>query len=158
MKSLTLVAIVLFFVAFAGVYFYNSNQITNGEEEFRFLPLYAFVPGEALSVFNAFFFAFIVSLLLFGFGSVVAMALEGLKYGYLLSVAPSVGFHFFDLIFVVPELMACVAATTLGAGLILDYRGKASLFPYWNYSLRYFLFGFLLTVVLLGIRPFLVAV
>jgi len=159
MKSLTLVAIALFFVAFAGVYLYNSNQVANDLPGFEFKPPYAFVPGDGLSAFNAFFFVFIVSLLLFGIGGVVSMTLEGLKYGSLFSSSLAgivTGFHFFDLLFVIPQLMACFAATTLGAGLILDYRGKASLFPYWNYAVRYFVFGLLLTIVLLGLRPFLV--
>ena len=155
MKSLTLLAIVMFFVAFGAIYFYNVSQTT----PFEFKPIYAFVPGDVLSAFNAFFFVFIVSLLLFGVGGLVAMTLEGLKFGSLLffTLAGNVtGFHFFDLLFVIPEVMACIAATTLGAGLILDYRGKSSLFPYWNYAIRYFIFGLLLTVVLLGLRPFLV--
>lgn len=159
MKSLTLVAIVLFFAAFIGIYVYNSSQVTNNVAPFEFKPLYAFVPGDALSAFNAFFFVFIVSLLLFGIGGMVSMLLEGLKYGYLFSSSVNgivTGFHFFDLLFIVPQLMACVAATTLGAGLVLDYRGKTSLFPYWNYAIRYFVFGFLLTAVLIFIRPFLV--
>ncbi|MFH1247020.1 MAG: hypothetical protein V1644_01440 [Candidatus Micrarchaeota archaeon] len=159
MKSLTLVAIVLFFVAFAGVYFYNSSQAENNGELFQFKPPYAFVPGDMLSTFNAFFFVFIVSLLLFGMGSVVSMPLEGLKYGTLFYGYVNgviTGFHFFDLLFVIPQLMACVAATTLAAGLILDYRGKTSLFPYWNSAVRYFAFGLFITIILLGIRPFLV--
>ena len=66
MKSLTLVAIALFFIAFIGVYFYNSGQAANNLPGFEFKPPYAFVPGDTISAFNAFFFVFIVSLLLFG--------------------------------------------------------------------------------------------
>ena len=157
MKSLTFFAVALFFLAFGGVYFYNANQLQNSNLVFKFQPLYAFAPGDVLSVFNAFFFVFIVSLLLFGLGGVVSMAHEGAKYGYLLStISRPSGFHVFDLFFIVPQLMACIAATTLGAGLILDYRGKSSLFPYWNYALRYFGLGLFITIVLIGIRPFLV--
>ena len=161
MKSLTLIAIALFIVSLTAVFFYDSNQLTHKQPAFQFKPLYAFAPGDAVSAFNAFFFVFIVSLLLFGMGSVVAMILEGLKYGYLLfsafnGVAVS-GFHVFDLLFVIPQIMACVAATTLGAGLILDYRGKSSLFPYWNYAVRYFFFGIAVTGALLLIRPIMVS-
>ncbi len=159
MKSLTLVAILLFFVAFLGVYFYNSDQASKNLPGFEFKPLYAYSPGDAISSLNAFFFVLIVSLLLFGIGGVVSMTLEGFKYGYLLQtyLAGAVtGFHLFDLLFIVPQLMACVAATTLGAGLIRDYRGKSSVFPYWNYSVRYFIFGLAMTIVLILVRMLLV--
>ncbi|MBI4406780.1 hypothetical protein HY571_02605 [Candidatus Micrarchaeota archaeon] len=160
MKSLTFVAIILFFIALAGTYVYNVGQASAGEKLFEFRPVYSYVPGEVLSTFNAFFFVFIASLLLFGLGAILSMLLEGAKYGYLLSVlftGGSTAFHVFDLLFVVPQIMACIAATTLGAGLILDYRGKSSLFPYWNYGVRYFLFALLITLVLLGMRPFMVS-
>ncbi len=159
MKSLTLAAVLLFFVAFTGVYLYNSMQATEGNVPFEFKPPYAFAPGDLVSNVNAFFFVFLLSLLLFGVGGIVSMALEGLKFGYLLSASLAgiaTGFHLFDLLFIIPELMACIAATTLGAGLILDYRGKASLFPYWNYSIRYFSFGLFIMAALLAVRPFLV--
>lgn len=160
MKSLTFIAIVLFFLALAGMYVYNTGQAASGQPFFEFKPFYSYVPGDVTSTFNAFFFVFIVSLLLFGLGSVISMSLEGAKYGYLLSLlftGASTTFHIFDLLFIVPQIMACIAATTLGAGLILDYRGKSSLFPYWNYSIRYFLFALMITIVLLGVRPLLVA-
>ncbi len=159
MKSLTLVAVVLFFAAFAGTYVYNVEQAAAEKPIFEFKPLYAYVPGDVLSTFNAFFFVFIVSLLLFGIGGVFSMLLEGLKYGYLTSLLMAgslTSFHLFDLLFIVPELMAFIAATTLGAGLVLDYRGKASLFPYWNYAVRYFAMGLFITIILLAVRPFLV--
>ncbi len=161
MKSLTLIAILLFFLAFSGTYVYNVGQSSSGGKLFEFRPPYAFVPGDVASTFNAFFFVFIVSLLLFGVGGIVSMTLEGLKYGYLFSSSAAgiaTGFHVFDLLFVVPQLMACVAATTLGAGLILDYRGKTSLFPYWNYAVRYFAFGLFITIILIGLRPLLVLI
>ncbi len=160
MKSLTFTAIVLFFVALAGVYVYNVGQAASGAQLFEFKPFYSYAPGDALSTFNAFFFVFVASLLLFGLGAILSMLLEGMKYGYLLSVLFTGGpttFHVFDLLFVVPQIMACIAATTLGAGLILDYRGKSSLFPYWNYGVRYFLFALLITIVLLAVRPLLVS-
>ncbi|MFH0713668.1 MAG: hypothetical protein V1722_03905, partial [Candidatus Micrarchaeota archaeon] len=119
----------------------------------------AFVPGELFSEINAFFFVLIVSLLLFGLGGVVAMPLEGLKYGSMLFAMFSgqvSNFHVFDLLFIIPQLLACVAATTLSSGLISDYRGKGNVFSYWNRAVKYFILGIVLLVVLLVVRQFMV--
>ncbi len=153
MKSLTLLAFALFFVFTFGVYFYNSSTHSN----FAFSPPYGFTAGDGVSSFNGFFFTFIASLLLFGLGAVVAMAIEGLKFGSMLSaILISSQGHLYDVLFAVPVLVACMAATTLAAGLVLDYRGKASVFPYWNYAIKYFAVGLALNIALILVRSVVV--
>ncbi len=159
MKSLTIVALLAFLVAFAAVYFYNSDQNAKHLTTVKVTPPYAFSPGETIGEFNAFFFVFIASLLLFGIGGIAAMLLEGAKYGYfaskLMTGAPTL-FTFFDLLFIIPLVLSCIAATTLAAGLILDYRGKGSMWSYWSNAAKFFGFGLALLVILVIARPFVV--
>ncbi len=163
MKSLTIVALLAFLVAFAAIYFYNSDQTAKHLPTVKVTPPYAFSPGETIGEFNAFFFVFIASLLLFGIGGIVSMLSEGAKYGYfaskLMSDAPttaSTSFTFFDLLFILPLVLSCIAATTLAAGLIMDYRGKGSMWSYWSNAAKFFGFGLALLVILIIARPFVV--
>ncbi len=148
MDRLLLLTLVAFVVCFAGVYYVNS---TSASDQFEFVPPYYFETGEVFAIINSFLFVFIFSLLFFGYGAPIAMAVEGLKYGslYSLKALPE-----FDLLFVVPQALACYSAVLLGKSALDDFGGKGSLFEAWRPAFKYFVVSAVLLGALLVVRGF----
>jgi|GEM_PF-952235 len=149
MNALSLVAFGVLLVSFFGVFFYN---VVPGAEKVTYAPPYYFIKDDALSYLNAYFFVLIFSLLLFGMGAPVAMAIEGTKYAVLMSVLP-----LYDLVFIIPELCAMLAATKLGEGVMADWSGEGNIYNYWSEGIKLALIGFALLIVLMFARPFVLS-
>ncbi|MFH0835677.1 MAG: hypothetical protein V1834_00770 [Candidatus Micrarchaeota archaeon] len=148
MRTLAIFSLVVFAVAFAGVYVHNET--TTGPA-LQIIPPYHYETGELWSLLNAFLFVTIVSALLFGVAAPIALGIEGLKYGSMFSLKTM---PVYDLVFIVPQLFACLAATTLAHGTLEDYQGRGSLGDYWREAIKYFLIGLLLLGLLIFIRPY----
>ncbi|MFQ5405866.1 MAG: hypothetical protein ACE5DI_01775 [Candidatus Micrarchaeia archaeon] len=149
MNALAFLSIVALLLSFGVVFAANS-----AEEGSLGVPVpYVFVPGDWLSIVNSFFFVFLLSLLFFGFGGPVAMGFEGAKYAYFFVGGQM---SYFDIVFVVPQLLAVISASVLGQGAIDDYRGKGSVFVSGMQASKFFALGVGVLVVLLFLRPFLV--
>lgn len=120
---------------------------------YKYLPpyYYDYSTGGFYSLINAFLFVSIVSALLFGLAAPIVMGIEGLKFGSLASLKL---IPYYDLAFIVPELLAVLAATTLAYGVLQDYKGDGNLGDYWRESVVYFIAGLLLLGILLVLRPF----
>jgi hypothetical protein len=146
MNALSLVAFGVLLVSFFGVLAYNAIPDT---EKVTYAPPYYFVKDDGLSYINSYFFVLMFSLLLFGLGAPVAMAIEGAKYAVLLSVLPA-----YDLAFIIPELCAMLAATKLGEGVMADWSGEGNIYNYWPEGIKLALIGFALLLALMFARPF----
>lgn len=80
-------------------------------------------------------FVFAVSLLFFGFSSLLAMFFEGGKVGYLatcnvcaLDAKRIAGYPIFDFLMLLPAVLAAYAASSLGYAALVDYRGGGNIF------------------------------
>lgn len=113
-------SLLFFIIAMAGVFGYNNFYA----EKIVVRPPYFFQPGDVASHVNAVAFVFFFSLLAFGLSSVLALGIEGAKYGSLISTGAMSGF---EVVYVVPAILACFAATELGQGVLDDYEGKGNL-------------------------------
>ena len=149
MNALSLLAFGVLLVSFFGVLAFNSVP---SMVKVTYAPPYFFIMDDALSYLNAYFLVLIFSLLLFGLGAPIAMAIEGTKYAVLLSVLPA-----YDLVFILPELCAMLAATKLGEGVMADWSGQGNIYGYWSEGIRLALIGFVLLVILMFARPFLLS-
>ena len=81
------------------------------------------------------------------------MAFEGAKYAQFFALGQM---KYFDVVFIVPQLLAVISATVLGQGIVDDYRGKKSVFVSGVTAAKFFALGLALVIVLLLVRPFLV--
>jgi len=149
MNALSILAFGVLLVSFFGVYAYNSIP---GTDQVTYAPPYYFIKDDALSYLTAFFFVLIFSLLLFGLGAPIAMAIEGTKYAVIVSVFPV-----YDLVFIVPELCAMLAAAKLGEGVMADWSGEGNIYKYWSEGIKLALIGFALLLVLMFARPFVLS-
>lgn len=149
MNALSILAFGALLVSFFGVFAYNAVP---GTDKVTYAPPYYFIKDDALSYLNAYLFVLIFSLLLFGMGAPVAMAIEGTKYAVLLSVLP-----IYDLVFVIPELCAMLAATKLGEGVMADWSGEGNIYNYWSEGIKLALIGFAMLLILMFARPFVLS-
>jgi len=149
MNALSLLAFGVLIISFFGVFAYNTLP---GMEKVTYAPPYYFIKDDALSYVNAYFFVLIFSLLLFGMGAPVAMAIEGTKYAVLISILP-----LYDMVFVIPELCAMLAATKLGEGVMADWSGEGNIYNYWSEGIKLALIGVALLVVFMAARPFMLS-
>lgn len=149
MNALSLVAFAVLLVSFFGVYAYNMLP---GVDKVTYAPPYYFMKDDALSYANAYFFVLIFSLLLFGMGAPVAMAIEGTKYAVLMTILP-----LYDLVFILPELYAMLAATKLGEGVMADWSGEGNIYNYWSEGIKLALVGIVLLIILMVARPFVLS-
>jgi len=149
MNAVSLLAFGVLIVSFFGVFAYNSMP---GTDKVTYAPPYYFIKDDALSYLNAYFFVLIFSLLLFGMGAPVAMAIEGTKYAVLVSILPV-----YDLVFILPELCAMLAAAKLGEGVMADWSGEGNIYNYWSEGIKLALIGFGLLLLLMFARPFLLS-
>ncbi|MEM0475787.1 MAG: hypothetical protein QW343_03260 [Candidatus Norongarragalinales archaeon] len=134
-------------VAFAGVY---GAEAFSGVK-IRFSPPYYYASNDVLGAINAFSFAFLFSLLFFGYGGPIAMLVEGAKHAsFLASGAASV----FDAAFALPSLLACFSGVALGQGALREWRGTGSFFEEWSGAARFFAAGAVLLGVLLVAKRF----
>ena len=146
MNAVSLLSFAVLVVSFFGVFAYNTLP---GTEKVTYAPPYYFIKDDALSYLNAFFFVLMFSLLLFGMGAPVAMAIEGTKYAVLISILP-----LYDMVFILPELCAMLAAAKLGEGVTADWSGDGNIYNYWSEGIKLALIGFAMLVILMVARPF----
>ncbi|MFA5247603.1 MAG: hypothetical protein WC408_06985 [Candidatus Micrarchaeia archaeon] len=146
MNAMSIVAFGALLFAFFGVLAYNS---LSGMEKVTYEPPYYFVKGDSIAYVNAFCFVFLFSMLFFGMGAPAAMAIEGAKYAILFSILP-----LYDLLFVIPELLAMLAASKLGEGVMADWSGEGNIYGYWNEGVRLLLMGIAALVILIVAKPF----
>ena len=125
MNSLGLLAIATFFIAFSAAHYSGTHVQAQP---------FHFVAGEPISYANAFSFAFLFSLLFFGFSAPIAMLLEGLRYAGI-----AAGTQWYELLFALPELAAAYAAVLLGQGIVADLEGKGNVFTEWADAKKFFL-------------------
>jgi Mn2+/Fe2+ NRAMP family transporter len=155
MNSLSFFSIIIFFACFAAVFFVNSQAIQNHANLFSFNPPYA--ENGLMGTFNAFFFVLVFSLLFFGFTAPVAMGVQGLvlasNYSFFVAGLNN-NFSYWSFAFIIPQFFAVFAATSLGEGVIKDYKGEGSVYAGWNEALKFFLIGFALLVVFVLIQNF----
>lgn len=157
MNELSVLCFAVLISAFIGAYLWNSG-VTDPNSQAIIKPpyhfnvgsnLYAYSSDTILSFINAFFFTFIFSLLFFGYAAPIAMAIEGMKYGSLISLNL---IPYYDALFLVPQLIACVAATLIGQGIIYDYKGEGNIFEYWRRGAMYFTVSLIFLLLLLFTR------
>lgn len=149
MEFLLVFSIISFAAMFGAVYYLNTVQ----GFELSFTPPYYFKTGDWISLFNAFSFVFVVSLLFFGMGAPIALGAEGLKYASLYSLS---GMHWFDFSFILPEFIACFAAISLAQGVLSDYEGRESIKNYFHSSVKNLLLGLALLCFLIIARGIIV--
>lgn len=138
----------LFLVCFLSVYSFNAF---NPGEEYRFDAPYSFEVGGLVSIVTSYFFVFITSLLFFGYGAPIALAVEGVKYASLFSLS---ALPAFDLLFIVPQFLACYSAVRIGEGALEDFANRGSLYSRWRDAFKYFMISLVLLAVLLLLRRF----
>ena len=148
MTGLSLFSLIILATAFFTAFYLNANP----NYEFTITPPYHYVPGEFLSELNAFFFVFIFSLLFFGITAPIALGIEGLKWGSLYSIK---AITFYDLAFIVPQVIVSFSAIMLGQGIISDYEGKAALKQVLPTALTYFLAAIALFFAIYLLKPLL---
>ncbi len=148
MDKLVVLSGALFVACFFAVYFYN---VSNPGSEYCFEAPYHFKVGEFASIANSYFFVFITSLLFFGFAAPLALAVEGLKYGALFSLHAMPAF---DLLFFVPQALACRSAILIGESALEDFAGRGSFYANWRRAFKYFIVSLVLLGVLLVARGF----
>lgn len=155
MNLASMVSLAVLTVSLTGVYFLNASAVAQAKESqssaelFQFNPPYFYKSGSLTSYLAGFFFAFFFSLLFFGFGSVVAGALEGLKFGSILTsvlLTSSGAYSYFDLLFILPQILAVLAAASLGQAVINDYHGKGSINEAFGITGKYLGVGLILTI------------
>ncbi|MFH1056333.1 MAG: hypothetical protein V1717_00855 [Candidatus Micrarchaeota archaeon] len=147
MNVFIVLGIVVFVAAFAGVYFMNVSS----PQAYAFIPPYHFVVGEAASLVNSFLFVLVVSAAFFGLAVPIALGIEGLKYGSMLSTQTMPAF---DLLFAIPQLFAAYSASLLAQGVVDDYQGKGTVFMQWKDALKWFIAGVVALVILVLARPY----
>jgi len=133
--------------AFAGVYAVEAF----GGVHLRFAPPYYYASGDVFGVTNAFAFAFLFSLLFFGYGGPVAMLVEGAKHASFLATGAATAL---DAAFALPSLLACLSGVALGQSALREWRGEGSFFEDWGGGARLFIAGAVLLGVLLVAKRF----
>lgn len=149
MKAVFVLSVIIFAAAFGAVYSVNSFT---GYDVF-FKPPYHYAAGGLPSEANAFAFAFIFSLLFFGYSAPIALGIEGLKYASLYS-SGIIGLP--ALAFILPQFVACFAAMTLGEGAIKDYKGEGKMIDYAWKAFKYLAVAIVLFVAVFAANYFLV--
>ena len=146
-KKLVALTIAALIVAFAATYALEAFAGV----KISFNPPYYYASGDAFGVVNAFAFAFVFSLLFFGYGAPIAMLIEGIKYGSFLANGSAGAI---DAAFALPALLAGLAGVALGQGALREWRGTGSFFEDWGAATRFFAAGAVLLGVLLVIKNF----
>lgn len=151
MNGISLLAFAVLIASFFGVIAYNAIP---GNAAVSYSPPYYFAKSDWVGYANSFAFVLVFSLLFFGLGAPAAMAIEGLKYGVLFSAGV---LPVSDLSFLIPEILAMLAACTLGEGVINDWSGKGIIFNYWSEGMRYLAFGLASLAILVFVfhNPFI---
>ena len=148
MDKTFLVALALLAACFAGVYFVNTS---NPAEAVFVAPPYYSEVGDAGSFVASFAFVFLFSLLFFGYAAPVALAIEGAKYASFFTVR---GLPWFDLLFLLPEVLVCYSAILLGHSALAEFTSSGSLFATWRRAFKYFIVSAVLFGALLIARGY----
>ncbi|MBI5035805.1 hypothetical protein HZC09_00525 [Candidatus Micrarchaeota archaeon] len=130
MKVLLIVSLVFFAAVFVGVYAYNSAY----PDKIVLQPPYAYVPGDMASEASSLVFVFVLSLLFFGYSAPIALGIEAAKYASMISTNALPVTH---AAFILPAMLASVAAVYLGQGLLKDYKGEGNWIDYAQKSAYY---------------------
>ena len=146
MNGIALLSLLVLLLSLGGIFVYNSIP---GGDKFFYAPPYFFKRGDMLGFVSAFAFVLVFSLLFFGLATPVAMLVEGLKFGSLLSAGQMPAY---DLVFLVPEIFAMLAATGLGEAVMLDYSEKKTIYETWSANASYLTVGALLLAVFIVLR------
>ncbi|MFA6048568.1 MAG: hypothetical protein WC792_01300 [Candidatus Micrarchaeia archaeon] len=156
LNAFSVLALLALFAGFAGVFVVNATAQDDSQRAVVQAPFAtAFgAPGafSEIGAINSFLFVLLFSLLFFGIAAPLALGFEGARYAALFS---SGHLNFFDIAFLVPEVLAAVSATVIGKGIIDDYRGNKSVFESWDEAIRWLALGAAVLVVLLVLRPHL---
>jgi hypothetical protein len=128
--------IVITLAAVAALVASFAYSATSAVLPFVFYPYdHSTLPDAILSNVAEVAFVFAVSLLFFGFSSLLAMFFEGGKLGYLatcsvcaLDAKRIAGYPVFDFLMLLPALLAAYAASALGYAALEDYRGRGNIF------------------------------
>lgn len=152
MNGVSLISLVVLMACFLGVLVYNAGQ--SGVDRYYFSPPYYYKLGDGFAMAVAFSFVLTFSLLFFGLAAPAAMAVEGLKFGSFFSAGliPA-----YDLILIIPQVLAMLAATTIGEGVMADWSGKSTIFDYWAEGMKYAVGGLIFLGAYVFIRPFVVS-
>ena len=142
MNGIAVLSLLVFIASFLGITAYDALA---SSDKFYYTPPYFFRIGDWIAIIVSFSFVFIFSLLFFGLGAPAAMAVEGLKYGTLFS---SGHVTVVGLLYIFPQMLAMISATTLGEGIMKDWEGKSTVFNYWSDGLRFFFMGIALLAAL----------
>jgi hypothetical protein len=147
MNATSLIAFAALFLAFVGVFAYQSysGQMVN------YNPPYFFGIESWMGNVNAFSFVFIFSMLFFGMGAPAAMAMEGAKFASIYPVVP-----FYDMLFIVPEVFAMLAAARLGEGVMADWSGEGNIYLHWREGIKFLAIGLAFLALLTFLRPVVV--
>ncbi|MFH1779769.1 MAG: hypothetical protein ABH803_01330 [Candidatus Micrarchaeota archaeon] len=146
MKTNLILCFLALTVTFGSIFYWN----TASTEDLFFEPPYYFIKGsDPLSVINAFFFVFLISLLFFGTIAPLAWAIEGLKYGSLLSIHRIASF---DVLFIIPQFLATYSAILFGIALNNDLQSKENFFNHWHKAILSLLAGLILLGVLIVLK------
>ncbi len=151
----SVLALLAMFAGFGAVFLVNASAHDASQRIIVQAPFATAVGGAGFSwqgAANSFLFVFLFSLLFFGFAAPLALGFEGARFGALFAAGH---LNFFDLSFLVPEVLAAVSATILGKGIIDDYRGAKSVFESWDEAVKWLLLGLVVLLVLLALRPYL---
>lgn len=161
MNLVSIISFAVLLLSIVGVYYLDATATAIAKENgttpelFQFTPPYYFQNSELISYFTAFFFAFLFSLLFFGFGSIIAAGIEGLKFGTILTsilFTTTSTYGYVDLLFIIPQILAILAASQLGQGVINDYHARGNINEDLKTASVYFVIGLILTGVFYFIR------
>ncbi|MBI5636042.1 hypothetical protein HY993_03725 [Candidatus Micrarchaeota archaeon] len=88
-----------------------------------YAPLFGFY-----AVLLGVFFSFLLSTFFYGFGAILAMLLEGMKFGYFIF---SKGVSYVDFFFILPQLLAVAAGLALASAVAGELADKTRVRQNW---------------------------
>lgn len=151
-------ALLAFILVFSAVYFVNNSP--SYELKFPFIYGDTLIPGEAPQFYSlrnllvSYAFVFAASLLFFGYGAAIALGFEAAKYAQLY-VAQQI--HPYELVFILPELMAAYAALLLAGGAMGEAKSGVNPLQNAGKAAALFAAGLILTVFAYFLRNFVIS-
>ena len=161
MNLISILSLAVLLVSIVGVYYIDASATAIAKENgsqaelFQFTTPYYFQAGDLTAYFSAFFFAFLFSLLFFGFSGIITGVIEGLKFGTILTsilFTTTAMYSYVDLLFIIPQVFAILAASTLGQGVINDYHARGNIREELTTSAKYLAIGLILTAIFYVIK------
>lgn len=161
MNLISTLSLAVLLITVVGVYYLDATASATAKENaspaelFQYTPPYYFQPNDLVSNLTAFAFAFLFSLLFFGFSGVITGAIEGLKFGSILSsilFTTTNTYGYIDILFIIPQILAILAASTLGQGVINDYHSRGNMADELKTTAKYLAIGLILTIAFYVIK------